>query len=108
MAISFSGSVYSWDSGSAITLWVMTGVLLIATIVLTLKHPFVTKESRLIPAHFFRSFHLVNLGLQMFFVSGIMLSGVYYVPLFFAFTKVCRPAVLLLFSTSANAFLQKE
>ncbi|KAF7681037.1 mfs drug efflux transporter [Alternaria burnsii] len=87
MAISFSGSVYSWDSGSAITLWVMTGLLLIATIVLTLKHPLVTEESRLIPAHFFRSFHLVNLGLQMFFVSGIMLSGVYYVPLFFAFTK---------------------
>ena len=88
MAISFSGSTYDWGSGSAIALWVMMGVLLIATIGLTIWHPLTTKESRLIPAHFFRQFQLVNLGLQMFLVSGIMLSGVYYIPLFFVFTRV--------------------
>jgi hypothetical protein len=30
----------------------------------------------------------VNLGVQMFLVSGIMLSAVYYIPLYFAFTRV--------------------
>lgn len=87
MAISFGGSTYPWSSGSAIALWVMTGVLLLATIALTIWHPFIDKSTRLIPAHFFRHFQLVNLGMQMFLCSGIMLSGVYYIPLFFATTK---------------------
>lgn len=88
MAISFSGLTYPWRSGSTIALWVMTGVLLLTTIGLTILHPFATKESRLIPASFFKKFQLVNLGVQMFLVSGIMLSAVYYIPLYFAFTRV--------------------
>ncbi|RYP76537.1 hypothetical protein DL770_007208 [Monosporascus sp. CRB-9-2] len=85
MAITFSGLMYPWNSGSAIALWVMTGILLLATIATTIWHPLVTKENRLIPAHFFRKPVLVNLGLQMFLASGIMLSAVYYIPLYFAF-----------------------
>ncbi|RYP37974.1 hypothetical protein DL767_002702 [Monosporascus sp. MG133] len=85
MAITFSGLMYPWNSGPAIALWVMTGILLLGTIATTIWHPLVTKENRLIPAHFFRKPALVNLGLQMFLASGIMLSAVYYIPLYFAF-----------------------
>lgn len=88
MAISFSGSTYDWGSGSAIALWAMTGVLLAATVGVTLWHPLTTKENRLIPAHFFNKFVLIDLGIQMFLVSGVMLAAVYYIPLFFAFTRV--------------------
>lgn len=88
MAIAFSGSEYAWDSGSAIALWVMAGVLLVAMVAVTVKPPFVTKENRLVPAHFFRNRVLLNLGVQMFLISGVMLAAVYYIPLFFAFARV--------------------
>ncbi|KAJ8108016.1 hypothetical protein ONZ43_g6553 [Nemania bipapillata] len=87
MAVTFGGSVYPWNSGSAITLWVVSGVLLITTIMIAIWHPLVTKENRLIPAHFFKKPVLVNLGIQMFLVSGVMLAAVYYIPLYFAFTR---------------------
>lgn len=91
MAIAFGGSAYPWNSGSAITLWVMSGVLLIAMILVTIWHPFVTKENRLVPAHFFKNPILLNLGVQMFLISGVMLAAVYYIPLFFAFARVSPP-----------------
>ncbi|KAK2024716.1 MFS general substrate transporter [Colletotrichum zoysiae] len=87
MAIAFSGLVYPWSSGSAIALWVMTGALLLATIAVTIWHPFVPKVNRLIPAEFFRNTELLNLQVQMYLVSGIFLAAVYYIPLFFAFAK---------------------
>ncbi|KAI0468801.1 major facilitator superfamily transporter [Xylaria cf. heliscus] len=87
MAITFGGSVYPWNSGSAIALWVVSGILLIVTIIIAIWHPLVTKEDRLIPAHFFTKPVLVNLGVQMFLVSGVMLAAVYYIPLYFAFTR---------------------
>ncbi|KAK2016686.1 MFS transporter [Colletotrichum eremochloae] len=87
MAIAFSGLVYPWSSGSAIALWVMTGVLLLATIAVTIWHPFIDKVNRLIPAEFFRSPELLNLLVQMYLVSGVFLAAVYYIPLFFAFAK---------------------
>ncbi|CAG9956740.1 unnamed protein product [Clonostachys rosea f. rosea IK726] len=87
MAITFSGLTYPWSSGSAIALWVMTGVLLLCTIAVTIWHPLSTKEGRLIPAHFFRRPEILNLALQTFLASGVMLSGAYYIPLFFAFTE---------------------
>ncbi|KAK8034599.1 azole resistance protein 1 [Apiospora rasikravindrae] len=87
MAIAFSGSEYAWDSGSSIALWVMSGVLLIVMVMITIRPPFVTKENRLVPAHFFRNPVLLNLGVQMFLVSGVMLAAVYYIPLFFAFSR---------------------
>jgi hypothetical protein len=92
MAITFSGLTYPWGSGSAIVLWVMTGVLLISTVAVTIWHPWSTRENRLIPAHFFRRPEIVNLGLQTFLASGVMLSGAYYIPLFFAFTDVRIPS----------------
>ena len=51
----------------------MTGVLLVVIVLLTILHPWVTKENRLYPAHFLRQPILVNLQLQVFLVSGIML-----------------------------------
>ncbi|KAK4141943.1 major facilitator superfamily domain-containing protein [Dichotomopilus funicola] len=91
MAITFSGSVFAWSSGSAIALWVMVGVLLIAQIVTALWHPGVSSDHRLIPVHFFKRPVILNLGLQMALVSGTMMGFVYYIPLFFAFTRGDAP-----------------
>ena len=77
LAVSFGGTTFAWTSGTEIALWTMTGVLLVVTILLTIFHPGVTKENRLYPAHFLRQPILVNLQLQVFLVSGIMLVGLH-------------------------------
>lgn len=88
MAITFNGSTYDWGSGSAVVLWVMSGILLGTTVLVAYWHPLVAGKNRLIPVHFFKQPVLLSLGIQMFLVSGVMLGAVYYIPLFFAFTKV--------------------
>ena len=87
MAITFGGIVYSFSSGQEIALWVMTGVLLVTFILVVIYHPFVAKEHRLYPGHFHKRFELNNLQLQLFVVSGTMMTSVYYIPLLFQFTR---------------------
>jgi MFS family permease len=87
MAGSFGGTLYTWNSGSEITLWVMTLVLLIAFILITIYHPFVPAESRLMPVQFMRTKDLVIIPLQAFLVAGSMMMSIYYTPLIFQFTK---------------------
>ncbi|RAQ60180.1 MFS drug efflux transporter [Aspergillus flavus] len=87
MAITFGGTLYDWSSGNEIALWVVAGVLLVVCIVLAKYHPGVDKDNRLYPAHFFKRPILVNLQLQMFLVSGIVLAMTYYIPLFFQFIR---------------------
>ena len=50
-------------------------------------HPLVTKENRLYPLHFFRQPILINMQVQVFLSSGIVLAMTYYVPLYFQFVK---------------------
>ncbi|KAE8314706.1 major facilitator superfamily domain-containing protein [Aspergillus transmontanensis] len=67
--------------------WTEKCVLLVVCIVLAKYHPGVGKDNRLYPAHFFKRPILVNLQLQMFLVSGIVLAMTYYIPLFFQFIR---------------------
>jgi MFS family permease len=60
---------------------------LIAFIVMLRLHPLVTKENRLYPLHFFRQPILINMQVQVFLSSGIVLAMTYYVPLYFQFVK---------------------
>ena len=73
VAISFGGTVYAWNSGAEIALWVLAGSLFIGTCVLAKYHPGVPKENRLYPVHFLKRPILVNLQLQIFLSSGIAL-----------------------------------
>lgn len=73
MAITFGGSLYSWDSGALIALWTVSGIFLIVTILLAKFHPGVSKDHRLYPAHFLKRPILMNLQLQVFLSSGIIL-----------------------------------
>ncbi|CZT05512.1 related to DHA14-like major facilitator; ABC transporter [Rhynchosporium agropyri] len=87
MAVSFGGTTYDWHSKQEIILWTMTGVLLLVTIAVTIYHPGVSLADRLYPAHFLTQPILFNLQLQVFLVSGIMLTMTYYIPLFFQFLR---------------------
>jgi hypothetical protein len=75
VALTFGGVVYSFHSGTIIALWTVTGVLLVAFIVLLKLHPLVSKENRLYPLHFFKKWVLINMQLQVFLSSGIILVG---------------------------------
>ncbi|RKL44843.1 hypothetical protein BFJ72_g3494 [Fusarium proliferatum] len=87
VALTFGGVVYSFKSGTIIALWTVTGVLLVAFIVLLKIHPLVSKENRLYPLHFFKKWILINMQLQVFLSSGIILAMTYFVPLYFQFIK---------------------
>jgi MFS family permease len=91
MAGSFGGTLYAWNSGSEIALWVMTFVLFIAFVLVTVYHPFVPADSRLMPVHFMRTKDLIIVPLQAFLVAGSMMMSIYYTPLIFQFTRGDSP-----------------
>jgi hypothetical protein len=65
----------------------MTFVLFIAFVIVTIYHPFVPADSRLMPVSFMRTKDLVIIPLQGFLVAGSMMMSIYYTPLIFQFTK---------------------
>lgn len=75
VVLTFGGVVYAFNSGTVIALWTVTGVLLVAFIVMLKLHPLVTKQNRLYPLHFFEKPTLINMQLQVFLASGIILVG---------------------------------
>lgn len=87
MAGSFGGTLYAWNSGSEIALWVMTVVLLVTFILVTWFHPFVPSEGRMMPVQFMKTKDLFILPLQSFLVAGSMMMSIYYTPLIFQSTK---------------------
>ncbi|SPQ21900.1 d2a4af0b-e72f-40ed-9e3b-a3685d7dc991 [Thermothielavioides terrestris] len=91
MAGSFGGTLYAWNSGSEIALWAMTLVLLVVFVFVTVYHPLVPAESRLMPLHFMRTKDLVIVPLQAFLVAGSMMMSIYYTPLIFQFTRGDSP-----------------
>lgn len=99
MAISFGGTTYAWNSGSEIAFWVVSGILLIVMAFITARPVLVSKADRLYPGHFVRNLELVNLQLQLFLVTGVMMGTAYYIPLYFQFARedsALRAAVRLL------------
>ncbi|RYC62530.1 hypothetical protein CHU98_g3697 [Xylaria longipes] len=85
IAISFGGVVFPFSSGPAIAMFTLSGIFLVASVLLIKFHPLVSYENRLYPAHFLKCFILFNMQLQVFLVSAIILSMTYYIPLFFQF-----------------------
>lgn len=114
MALNFGGTVYGWSSRPEIVLWVLTGILFIASILTFHYHPFVALENRLYPLHFYRKLEFANLQLQILLVSGLILTTAYYIPLYFQFARgddAMQAAVRLLpfvltlvFSSLCNGF----
>lgn len=118
MAINFGGTVFAWNSGSEIALLVMTGVLLIAFIIVTIYHPGVPADHKLLPVGFMRSADLITLPVQGAIVAGVMFTAIYYTPLLFQFTKGDGPLeggvrilpliCSLVFFALVNAFLMPK
>lgn len=73
IAISFGGVLFAFSSETMIALWAVTGILFVASVLLTKYHPLVDKENKLYPAHFLKRPILVIMQIQVFLSSGIIL-----------------------------------
>ena len=87
LSMTFGGTVYSWSSAPEITLWTLSGVLLIVFLLVTIYHPTVTLRDRLYPLHLMNQLELNLLELALFLASGCMVTTLYYTPLLFQFTR---------------------
>ncbi|KAI9689479.1 MAG: hypothetical protein M1822_010130 [Bathelium mastoideum] len=86
-ACTYSGSQWPWDSGSVITLWVMTGVTIILYVLQQWTAFLTTKEDRIFPVHCLKSRSLVLLYLGTAGSAAVGFFNTYYIPLWFEFTK---------------------
>ena len=87
VVISFSGSIFAWKSAASIAMWTIAGLSLVLYVLQQVFAVFTTIENRLFPVHFARSRTLLLLYFTTAAASTAMSVGIYYIPLFFQFTK---------------------
>jgi len=86
VSCTYSGSQWPWDSGSVITLWVMTGVVVMIYALQQGTAFLTTKEDRIFPVWCLKSRSLVLLFIGTAGSSAVNFFNIYYIPLFFEFT----------------------
>jgi hypothetical protein len=86
-ACTYSGSEWPWGSGSVISLWVMTGVSAILYVLQQWTAFLTTKEDRIFPVWCLNSRSLVLLFIGTAGSSAVNFFNIYYIPLYFEFTK---------------------
>ena len=87
LALSFGGNQFAWNSGVVISFFVVFGVLAILFGLSQTIMPGITKENRLFPAHYFLRKDMVLLSVTTAAGSGAMFCAIYYISLFFQFTR---------------------
>ena len=75
MAINFGGVTFAWSSVREIVLWVMAVLLFIIFALIQRFHPFVSPQKKLFPTQFSHRPLLINLQVQIFLASGVLLVG---------------------------------
>ncbi|KUI66831.1 Putative HC-toxin efflux carrier TOXA [Cytospora mali] len=87
MAINFGGTTYAWNSGQTIALFVVSGVIWIAFGIQQAFAIFTTTTQRVFPVHFLRNWNAVLLFICMAAVNTAGFIPIYYVPLYFQFSR---------------------
>jgi Major Facilitator Superfamily len=87
IALSFSGSTWDWNTAGPITLWIFFGLSLILYVLQQTFSIFTTPQHRLFPIHFTKSRTLLLLYFTTAASASAMSICLYYVPLFFQFTR---------------------
>ncbi|WQF82374.1 Putative major facilitator superfamily, MFS transporter superfamily [Colletotrichum destructivum] len=90
-ALIFSGSTWAWSSHSAITAWVVVGVIYVVYFLQQYFSLFTSKENRSIPADLLKDRTVVLVCLGTFAAGSCYGIALYYTPLFLAFTKGLGP-----------------
>ncbi|KAK7429933.1 hypothetical protein QQZ08_003555 [Neonectria magnoliae] len=87
LAVTFSGSVWEWESGASIATWVVFGVVFISWGVQQYFCIFTTVEERAFPVHLLSRRDLIPLWVASACASASYAVTLYYTPLFFAFAR---------------------
>ncbi|KAK2022697.1 hypothetical protein LX32DRAFT_629449 [Colletotrichum zoysiae] len=87
MGMNFGGVLWSWENGRSIALFVLAAVLLAAFVLQQVFLIGTTMEYRMFPMHFWRNRTMaICFGNMMFAAFGCFIS-IYYLPLYFQFTR---------------------
>lgn len=87
MAINLGGALYEWNSGSEIALFVVSGVLWIAFGAQQGLCIMTNKQERIFPVHLLKQKMPVLLFLACSSVAAVAYVSVYYIPIYFQFTR---------------------
>ncbi|KAH8886155.1 MFS general substrate transporter [Thozetella sp. PMI_491] len=87
MAINFGGTLYDWNSGSIIALFVTSGVIFIGFGIQQALAIFTTKDRRVFPVHFLRQWNPILLFISMAAANAAGFTPIYYIPLYFQFSR---------------------
>ena len=85
MGISFGGSIYDWNSGQIISLFVCAGILWSLFGIQQAGTFFTTKENRIFPVAFLKSYEMYIPFVETAICIACLFIPVYFIPLFFQF-----------------------
>ena len=85
MIFTFGGSIWPWNDGRIIALFVVFGLVLLAFTVTQYFAVLTTKERRLFPGQFLRSRSLILLYICTACLGASLYVAIYYIPLYFQF-----------------------
>lgn len=118
MAINFGGTLYNWNSGRIIALFIVAGVLLVAFAIQQWFAWLTTPSDRMFPVHLLK---IKEANLLFVAAAGCNAAGflpVYYIPVYFQFTRGdtaldaavrLLPLIILLSATIiANGYLMSK
>ncbi|KAK3938034.1 major facilitator superfamily domain-containing protein [Diplogelasinospora grovesii] len=87
MAMNFGGILWSWDSGRSVALFVLAFILVVLFCLQQTYAIGTSLQHRLFPMHFWNSrTHIILFATMMFAAFGCFIS-IYYLPLYFQFTR---------------------
>jgi MFS family permease len=87
MAIQFGGTLYAWNSGTTIALFVLSGVLFIIFGLQQTYTVLTNTTNRMFPIQFMRNFNAVLLFMVAAAINTSGFIPIYYIPLYFQFTR---------------------
>ncbi|KAI5867003.1 major facilitator superfamily domain-containing protein [Durotheca rogersii] len=87
MGINFGGTLYAWNSGSIIALFVVFAVIAISFAVQQTFSIFTSEKNRMFPVHFLRNWNAVLLFLCAAAINTAGFIPIYYIPLYFQLTR---------------------
>ncbi|KAG8156488.1 hypothetical protein KVR01_013592 [Diaporthe batatas] len=87
MAMNLGGVLWDWSSATSIGLLVASGVLAILFVLQQCFYFGTSRDNRLFPMHFWRSRSMIALFLTMMLATFGSFISIYYLPLYYQFTR---------------------
>lgn len=87
MAMNFGGTLYPWKSGPIIALFVVASLSAAVFVIQQGTASLTTPDTRIFPIHLLRMKEALLLGILMAANNAATFVLIYYIPLFFQFTR---------------------